>query len=336
MPTNPVAKFLVFGMLRVTMPGTTWSFATSTIYQGISGNMPRPNVGTLAEKSVSNSGANSQTILLLDDDQYFRQIQSCILASGGYSIIETQDPKDASLSLKEKKPDLAIVAYKLHGIDGVSWIEHARACGIDVPMVFVSSSNLDEETAERLQKNLNVRLILRKPINLTTFLQEIQAVMPEPSIPQHLENKVANDLEFGIPAPEPVAETGVDSDALLLAIRLELELELKQARMDYLYYTQAELDDILTRAESMDIRNNAMFEEVQRLAHKIRGTAGTFGLTKISRLAENIEACLIQELEPTSDISASVGWLLNDLRSAVRSVVRDCEPMHNVSSTSWS
>jgi len=102
--------------------------------------------------------------------------------------------------------------------------------------------------------------------------------------------------------------------------------------MEYLVYTQAELDHVLARAESIDIRNSTMFEEVQRLAHKIRGTAGTFGLTKISRLAANIEECLIQGLEPTSDLSASVGWLLDDLRSAVHRVVRDYEPMHDRSS----
>jgi len=56
-------------------------------------------------------------------------------------------------------------------------------------MVFVSSSSLDKETAERLQKNLNVRLILRKPINLTTFLEEIEAVMPASSVSQHLEKQ---------------------------------------------------------------------------------------------------------------------------------------------------
>jgi DNA-binding response OmpR family regulator len=279
--------------------------------------------------SVS-SGANSPTILLLDDDQYFRQIQSCILAAGGFSIIETQDPQNAALSLKEKKPDLAIVAYKLRGVAGVSWIEQARASQVDIPMVFVSSSNLDAETTERLHNALNVRLILKKPINLTTFLGEIQGVL---SLLPVVESSPSTELDFAVPEPQPGDEEGADSDAAAL---LELEIELKKARMEYLHFTLEELDLILARAKTTDIRNKDMFDDVQRIAHRIRGTAGTFGLAKISKLAENIEECLAPDAELSSHLCASITWLLDDLRSSVGNAAADCESVHTVSSTNQS
>jgi CheY-like chemotaxis protein/HPt (histidine-containing phosphotransfer) domain-containing protein len=289
---------------------------------------------------VSSQHADSQTILLVDDDQYFRQIQSCILSQGGFNIVEAQDPAAATVALGEHKPVLIVVAYQLQGMDGVSWIEQTRQSGIDIPMVFVTSATLDKKVMQHLTKKLNVPLILRKPINMTTFLQEVQSVLQGPtpsptpsSVAAMMRESNINNLDFGIgdrksTAPAPA---GPPEQSLLSSIASELQFELNQAKIEYLRFTFAELDEFLNRNKSFDIRDKATFEAVKRLAHKIRGTAGTFGLVKISRLAENIEDCLAQGHEKTVDLNVSVGWLLDDLRSAVQQVAQDCDIASNPS-----
>jgi len=283
---------------------------------------------------VSSQHADAQSILLVDDDQYFRQIQSCILSQGGFNIIEAQDPSAATSALSEHSLDLIIVAYQLQGMDGVSWIEQTRKSGIETPIVFVTSATLDKKVTQHLTKNLNVPLILRKPINMTTFLQEVQSVLTEPeppvvpaSVADLLRAQNLNNLDFGIAEPQaaPVASPPPPEQNLLSSIASELQFELNQAKIEYLRFTFAELDEFLARNKNFDIRDRSTFESVKRLAHKIRGTAGTFGLVKISRLAENIEDCLSQGHEKTVDLNVSVGWLLDDLRSAVHKVAQDCD-----------
>jgi HPt (histidine-containing phosphotransfer) domain-containing protein len=150
-------------------------------------------------------------------------------------------------------------------------------------------------------------------------------------VPPVAETNASGEMNFSVPESEPTADS--DSDAAAL---LELELELKKARMEYLHFTQSELDLILARAKTTDVRNKDMFDDVQRIAHRIRGTAGTFGLAKISKLAENIEECLNNDAELTSHLCASITWLLDDLRSSVSNAVADCESVHTVSTTSSS
>src|SRR6185503_10132649 len=79
-----------------------------------------------------------KTILLIDDDESFRQLIIQGLQSKGYKILEAGSGQEALQLLEAHTPDLLVVDGFLPDTDGEEWIVERRAEGINTPIVFVS------------------------------------------------------------------------------------------------------------------------------------------------------------------------------------------------------
>src|ERR1700678_1233484 len=96
------------------------------------------------------------TILILDDDGYFRSLIVELLSSHGYSVTEARSASEASQIVESNTPFLAIVDYKLPEMDGITWITKIKEAGHNFPVVFLSGSWCDSNTFHKLRNVLRV------------------------------------------------------------------------------------------------------------------------------------------------------------------------------------
>lgn len=117
------------------------------------------------------------SILLLDDDQPFRQSAAQALLAIGCRIIEAQNAAVASTKIFKGAPTLAIVNFRLPEITGPEWIKQMRCAGITIPMIISTDEDLDEFSLQRLYREINIASMIRKPIDPADFTRQIQDLL---------------------------------------------------------------------------------------------------------------------------------------------------------------
>jgi CheY-like chemotaxis protein len=85
----------------------------------------------MAEKDIK--------VLIVDDQDDFRQLMKFWLERKGYCVIEAQDGQIALTVVKEHSPDIIFMDLKMPVVDGVEAIKRIREFNKDVPIIVISS-----------------------------------------------------------------------------------------------------------------------------------------------------------------------------------------------------
>lgn len=270
----------------------------------------------------------TKPILILDDDVHFRNLVAGLFQSRGYEVFECRTTKEAQIVFAETDPGLAIVDYRLPESDGITWISWLRETGRNFPVVFCSGTWCDEKTFNWLRNILRVSLILRKPIVPELFIQQIENLMPAPSViapkddftivpppkpNQFVAPVTAEDLKLQIEKIDAaIAKSSPDSPThnQLVSVRAKLVVqqllaEAKQAyALDLPVQWQAMSEAVaLTQTEP---ENKIALDEAIQHSHRIRGTAGAMGFREAGDAAGKIED-LLRRFDPT-DTLTEVLW----------------------------
>jgi diguanylate cyclase (GGDEF)-like protein len=217
------------------------------------------------------------TILILDDDGYFRSLIVELLSSHGYSVTEARSASEASQIVESNTPFLAIVDYKLPEMDGITWITKIKEAGHNFPVVFLSGSWCDSNTFHKLRNVLRVSLVLQKPIVPELFVQQIASLLPLP--PGQRPGTVGSMLNSPSAADDLSKQKDPRRGKLAVA---------KTIYVKALADTWHELSRLIASAQS-EPPGGAAFEQAFDIAHKIKGTAGSYGLKQIADSAGKLE-----------------------------------------------
>ena len=273
-------------------------------------------------------------ILIVDDDEAFRNLVVRLLSQRGFEVLEARSTRDANYILSKNKLVLLIVDYKLPDVDGMTWIQQLRERNVSVPIAFCSGIWCDQSTFNWLRNILRVALVLNKPIDPQLFVEVIESVLPRPkpvvenedgpSLPvldktfieleyeqilQKYPGSALAKAELNNIINSPETQTELIERLKMLRRKLEVEEAVSVAKVKYL----AELGrvwPVLTkemRQYKDDPRNRSAYENALNLAHKLRGTAGSFHINKVAHAAGKLED-MLQSLDPTDDLSAEVIW----------------------------
>lgn len=228
------------------------------------------------------------TILVLDDDPFFRDVVSTLLENAGMKVLEARTAKDASCVVLEQDPDLVIVDYRLPGIDGLTWIETMRKSGVKTPMIVLSGSAMDARKLNLMRNLLDVRLILRKPIAPDSFVDQITSLLPA---------GVQAQMKAAARAQEDKGEdVSCDSD--------DLSSEFDRLRAEYIAQLECEITDLKNLASDwMSSPQQPRANEIAQMMHRLRGTAGSYGLTEVGSLAGSLEDELRQSDSPPGPLT---------------------------------
>jgi len=110
-------------------------------------------------------------ILVLDDQEYLREIIATILAEAGYPAVAVDTPEHAMQLLEELRPDLLVLDMSLPGIDGLQFLDNLRAQPLweALPVLIVSG---DPTKLARAEGRSNV-VPLSKPFDASVLVAEV-------------------------------------------------------------------------------------------------------------------------------------------------------------------
>jgi diguanylate cyclase (GGDEF)-like protein len=297
----------------------------------------------------------SRSVLVIDDDSFFRELIAGLLSPRGYEILEARSGRDGNQILQTVRPVLVIVDYRLPDIDGMTWIQQFRDAGNNMPVVFISGTFCDARTFSWLRNILRVSLVLQKPISEDLFLQQLEGLLPLielPPDPAHapassaaqddssplkdeydrLLNKFPHARDYIDDAVEALArdsegrtEKELIDQLRQLGRKLQVENALNAAKQGYAKNLPGEWHRLSTAVAAFqnEPENGAHREEATGIAHQLRGTAGSLGFSKVSEAAGRLEQFLktidVSEYTESEVIWSEVFRALSDGEMAVRS-----------------
>ena len=117
-------------------------------------------------------------ILLVDDEEGYRELIARLLTKAGYEVLQAADGLEALSTLEKSKIDLVISDILMPNLNGYALVARLRAKWPKMPVI-LTTGFLSQESAKSIM-NGSVDFI-PKPINAQTLLDMIQRRTPPPS-----------------------------------------------------------------------------------------------------------------------------------------------------------
>ncbi|HEX7481429.1 MAG TPA: response regulator [Polyangiales bacterium] len=208
-------------------------------------------------------------VLLLDADVGHRRLLRSALVARGLEVIEADRAQDAELALREHAVDLVIVDTLLPDGRGLDFIEQLRSRDRDTRVVFLSDSHRHLQAFRRLSQELDVSLVAYKPVDPTKLAARVVEL---------------GSARVGGARPSKPAE---HASASVLSQEFA---ELRRGYASRLPDKLAELERALAAAK----HDAVSLAEARALAHRLRGSAGTYGFAGVGDAAGLVEDLLAE------------------------------------------
>ena len=133
----------------------------------------------------------SEKILLIDSNSSSSQLIKKKLSLTGYTIILSNNGKDAFIKFQKEQPALLILDLMLPDIDGYTFCTRIRKESV-IPIIVITS--LDTITDRIISFNLGVDDFLKKPFYLSELEVRIKAILKRANICK--ENSYENEKDI--------------------------------------------------------------------------------------------------------------------------------------------
>lgn len=264
-------------------------------------------------------------ILVIDDDKNFRDLAGDLLKSRGYEVVLARSAKEATAALEAKRPALAIVDYRLPEVDGMTWISKVRETDNTLPIVLCTGNWCDQKTFNWLRNILKVSLVLQKPIVPELFLHSLENIIPPPAhqplvavdeTPAFSVQPVLDSAQIE-ESIEQIEKLLADEETFpeeverlkKLKRRIETQNAIKKARESFVKNLPEAWSELTTavKVARENPKNLLLHQAAMGIAHKLKGTAGSYGFTKVGQFAERIEDFLLT-VDPEAETEQEVIW----------------------------
>lgn len=254
-----------------------------------------------------------KTILVIDDDPHFRALLVPTLTDRGHKVIQAGSGEEAEQALRKHQIDLAVVDGLLPDTDGLTFITQLRKTRSDLKIIFVSAYWWDDQVFGQLTNELDVALVLHKPVIPSLFGEQVDTLVSE---------------EEEIPASaQEVQEESVEQVLAALKVQYAAVLPGKLAELAHaLNQFKAIRADEENNANNLSSKELLLNETITQ-AHTLKGTAGTYGFIAIGELVGKVEQCLL-EIENQPELDNDNTWAKIDqfLTDATKLAKQDIEP----------
>ncbi|MCG8551209.1 MAG: response regulator [Desulfobacterales bacterium] len=227
-------------------------------------------------------------ILLAEDNEINQQIALEILRSSGLAVDVANNGKEAVEAVKAQKYNLVLMDIQmpiLNGIQATAMIREFKTAD-ELPIVAMTAHAMTGDREKSLAAGMQDHVT--KPIDpkelFRSLMHWIPAVNPKRPGEFHPEKPPKMPKEESL-ADFPSRLPGLDIDDGLRRIGGNRELYIKLLLKLRRTYADA----------AADIRNlieNGQTEDVQRLAHSLKGVAGNLGATRLQSACSAVEMCL--------------------------------------------
>ncbi len=269
-------------------------------------------------------------VLLVEDNEVNRVVAEGFLQSMGHQVVMAEDGRQAERIIDKQDFDIALVDINLPDCDGTDLIQRLKRIERNkpgdkalspTPMIAVSAHVFAEEVERYLAAGFDG--YLPKPVEkeaLATLIQDVldgkQLLLPQSGecLPLNetsdtnltIENQVEQDHQQR-EEPEMVIinPSVIQSDMKILGREKMLHI------IDLFRNTSA---DVLGQLVESAEKNDSL--AVKNLAHKLKGSAGSLGLTVLMNTCQSIEIAA----EPLDTYNAQQGLLDEQVAASVNAL----------------
>jgi DNA-binding NtrC family response regulator len=121
---------------------------------------------------------NLARILIIDDDEYVRDVLRQMLERGGYEVDEACSGDDGVRIFSEQRQDLVITDILMPGMGGVQTIMELRLLSPEVKIIAISGGDqIAPEYYLKMIKNFDTLYEMKKPIMREPLLQAVKSIL---------------------------------------------------------------------------------------------------------------------------------------------------------------
>jgi len=174
------------------------------------------------QKSINKVNRQKQTLLIVDDNDFNREMLSVMLDSAGFEIENSASGKDALEKISNRSFDAVLMDKHMPEMDGFETLHHIRntPSGKQLPVIIVTASgNINED----IVKNEGADAYLPKPIHREKLLETIQQLIGTTYDYNELENEPDRNVLSDIQEL-----TQEDRKSILLSIQTGNIIELRK------------------------------------------------------------------------------------------------------------
>ncbi len=117
------------------------------------------------------------TILLIDDDPFFRKVLADAFEEGGFAVVTAGDGMEGVRLFTESSPDAVISDLVMPGMGGVSTcLEIARLAGDREPVIVLLSSMFQGKPREHAAPEMGARVHIpksTKPLDVVIIVEQL-------------------------------------------------------------------------------------------------------------------------------------------------------------------
>ncbi len=117
-------------------------------------------------------------VLIVDDVEIVRKALQVGVKKMGHEADGASDPREALELAKLNPPDLALIDYRMPGMDGIAFFDALQASlGRRCPKVLFVSASSAEEVRRRLKPGLEPFGFVKKPFHLDDLWRMVEKAL---------------------------------------------------------------------------------------------------------------------------------------------------------------
>lgn len=114
-------------------------------------------------------------ILIVEDDEGFRDILKTSFNGTEFSIVIAEDGIDGLQKVKDEKPDLLLVDIMMPKMDGIQMVKKLKEEGVVTPVMFLTNVNDEKRISEVMEMGgANVDYIVKTDVRIADIIERIK------------------------------------------------------------------------------------------------------------------------------------------------------------------
>jgi len=125
----------------------------------------------------------SANIVIVEDEEDLLELLEYTLQKEGFDTIGFLNTKTVEQILEEEDIDLLIMDRNLPGVEGSEFVQKLRDQGIDIPVIFLSAKDQDEDIESGFLRGGDD--YITKPFNMKELVLRIRSILKRTAKKQH-------------------------------------------------------------------------------------------------------------------------------------------------------